>query len=114
MPGRDHFHGGGLTMKKPWYDYLWIAEIVYFMLGLFNILFAWLGLVNMMLPLGIALFGGHKFYCNHICGRSQLFTLLGGRFGLSRRKAPPRFLYSKAFRWSFLIRLIPMSEYQRP
>ena len=90
-------------MKKHWYDYLWIAEIVYFMLGLFNILFAWLGLVNMMLPLGIALFGGHKFFCNHICGRSQLFTLLGGRFGLSRRKAPPRFLYSKAFRWSFLI-----------
>ena len=90
-------------MKKHWYDYLWIAEIVYFMLGLFNILFAWLGLVNMMLPLGIALFGGHKFYCNHICGRSQLFTLLGSRFGLSRRKEPPRFLYTKAFRWSFLI-----------
>ena len=74
-------------MKKHWYDYLWIAEIVYFMLGLFNILFAWLGLVNMMLPLGIALFGGHKFFCNHICGRSQLFTLLSPRNWSRERSA---------------------------
>ena len=89
-------------MKKRWYDYLWIAEIVYFSLGFFNILFAWLGLIDMFLPLGFALLGGNKAFCNRYCGRSQLFTLLGSRFGLSRRKVPPRFLYGKAFRWVFL------------
>ena len=32
---------------KHWYDYLWVYAIIYFALGFFNILFAWLG----MLPL---------------------------------------------------------------
>ena len=30
-------------MKKHWYDYLWIASLLYLVLGFFNILFAWLG-----------------------------------------------------------------------
>jgi len=89
-------------MKKHWYDYLWIAEIVYFSLGLFNILFAWLGLISMALPLGFAVFGGNKAYCNRYCGRGQLFSLLGGRLGLSRRAVPPDFLRSRAFRLGFL------------
>lgn len=32
-------------MKKHWYDYLWIASLLYLALGFFNILFAWLGLL---------------------------------------------------------------------
>ena len=32
-------------MKKRWYDYLWIVSLVYLILGFFNILFAWLGLL---------------------------------------------------------------------
>ena len=32
--------------KKRWYDYLWIMTIVYFALGFFNILFAWLGMID--------------------------------------------------------------------
>ena len=28
---------------KHWYDYLWVYAIIYFALGFFNILFAWLG-----------------------------------------------------------------------
>ena len=31
-------------MKKHWYDYLWIVELTYLILGFFNILFAWIGL----------------------------------------------------------------------
>ena len=30
--------------KKAWNDYLWIWTILYFSLGFFNILFAWLRL----------------------------------------------------------------------
>ena len=38
-------------MKKRWYDYLWIASLAYLALGLFNILFAWLGLLCFFIPL---------------------------------------------------------------
>ncbi len=90
-------------MKKKWYDYLWIVSITYLLLGFFNILFAWLGLLCFFIPLLIAAFGGNKAYCNRYCGRGQLFALVGGRFGLSRKKDVPRWLRSKAFRYGFLI-----------
>ena len=89
-------------MKKHWYDYLWIASLLYLLLGFFNILFAWLGLLCFFMPLIIAIAGGGKAYCNRYCGRGQLFGLLGGRFGLSRRKDIPKWMKSKAFRYGFL------------
>ena len=89
-------------MKKHWYDYLWAASLLYLLLGFFNILFAWLGLLCFFLPLAIAAAGGTKGYCNRYCGRGQLFGLLGGRFGLSRRKDMPAWMKHKAFRYGFL------------
>ena len=89
-------------MKRRWYDYLWIASLIYLALGFFNILFAWLGLICFLLPLGIAAISGNKAYCNRYCGRGQLFGLLGGRLGLSRRHDPPAFLSSRWFRYGFL------------
>jgi hypothetical protein len=88
--------------KKHWYDYLWIASTIYLALGIFNILFAWLGLICFVVPLAISITKGCKAYCNSYCGRGQLFQLLGGRFGLSRKKNPPSFLRSAWFRYSFL------------
>jgi len=35
-------------------------------------------MIDFLLPLGIAIFGGNKFFCNHLCGRGQLFSKLGG------------------------------------
>ena len=90
-------------MKKRWYDYLWIASLLYLVLGFFNILFAWLGLLCFFIPLVIALVKGTKGYCNRYCGRGQLFSLLGGRLGLSRKKDIPRWMKSKGFRYGFLI-----------
>lgn len=89
-------------MKGKWYDYLWIASAIYLTLGLFNILFAWLGLICFITPLMISICGGGKAYCNRYCGRGQLFQLLGGKLGLSRKRNPPKFLYSKWFRYGFL------------
>lgn len=91
-----------MLKQKRWYDYLWVASAVYLTLGLFNILFAWLGLICFFVPLLIAIIQGDKAYCNRYCGRGQLFELLGSRFGLSRKKAPPKFLRSKWFRYGFL------------
>ncbi|MGF7017881.1 hypothetical protein M2145_001641 [Lachnospiraceae bacterium PF1-21] len=65
--------------KQHWYDYLWIASVVYLALGFFNIVFAWLGMICFILPLGIALI-----------------------IGLSRNVKPPKFLSSNWFRSGFL------------
>ena len=42
--------------SKKWYDHLWIVELCYLFLGLFNILFAWLGMLFFCIPLLIAIF----------------------------------------------------------
>lgn len=94
--------------KKNWYDYLWIFSTVYLLLGFFNILFAWLGLICFITPLLISIIKGNKAYCNRYCGRGQLFSLLGGRFGLSRKKDMPKWMRSKYFRYGFLIFFLTM------
>lgn len=90
-------------MRKHWYDFLWIASLTYLILGFFNIIFAWLGLICFFTPLLIAIIGGSKAYCNRYCGRGQLFALLGGSLGLSRKKDVPKWMKSKFFRYGFLI-----------
>ncbi|MEG0156854.1 MAG: 4Fe-4S binding protein, partial [Anaerovoracaceae bacterium] len=90
-------------MKKKWYDYLWIVSTIYLILGFVNILFAWLGLLCFFIPLVISIAGGNKAYCGKYCGRGQLFQLIGGRLGLSRKKDIPKFLKTSWFRYGFLI-----------
>lgn len=94
--------------SRRWHDYLWMASALYLALGFFNILFAWLGLICFILPLGIAIVKGDKSYCNTYCGRGKLFNLIGGKFGLSRRVKPLKFLSSKWFRYGFLIFFMTM------
>ena len=95
-------------MKKRWNDYLWIWTIVYFALGFFNILFAWLGMIDFLVPLFIAVIGGNKAFCNRYCGRGQLFGQIGGCLHCSRNAAAPRFLASKWFRYGFLVFFLTM------
>lgn len=94
--------------KKRWYEYLWIFSTAYLILGFFNILFAWLGLICFFTPLGISLIKGNKAYCNKYCGRGQLFSLIGGRFGLSRKKDIPKWMKSPYFRYGFLLFFLTM------
>lgn len=108
MPGGGHPDAGGGKVKKDWYDYLWIMSVLYLVLGFFNILFAWLGLLCFFIPLFISATGGGKAYCNHYCGRGQLFSVLGGKFGLSRKKDPPKFFASRWFRYGFLVFFLVM------
>lgn len=88
--------------KKHWYDYLWFASLTYLILGFFNILFAWLGLICFITPLLISIIKGNKAYCGKYCGRGRLFEILGGKLGISLKKNPPKFLRSKWFRYGFL------------
>ncbi|MCR8745115.1 trafficking protein particle complex II-specific subunit 120 [Romboutsia lituseburensis] len=92
-----------MKKKKTWKDYMWIASALYLTLGIFNILFAWLGLLCFSIPLLISIFGGGKTYCNVYCGRGQMLDLMGNKLKLSRQKSIPHFLKTKAFRYGFLI-----------
>lgn len=88
---------------KHWYDYFWLWPLIYFPLGLFNILFTWLGMFDFMLPLLLAIFRGNKWFCNYLCGRGQLFTVLSKKFKCSRGVIAPKWLSSRWFRYSFLM-----------
>lgn len=92
-----------MKSNKHWYDYLFIFSAAYLILGVFNILFAYLGLLCFFIPLGIAVFGKNKSYCSRYCGRGQLLYILGTKAGLSAGRDVPRFIKSKAFRYGFLI-----------
>ena len=102
--GNGMKHGNG----KRWYDYLWIGSILYFALGFFNIIFAWLGMIDFIVPLIFAVFRGNKGFCNHYCGRGQLFTVLGKSFKLTRKKSAPHWIGSRYFRYGFLIFFLAM------
>lgn len=56
-----------MKTKKKWYDYLWILSLTYLILGFFNILFAWLGLLCFFIPLIISVAQGTKGYCTRYC-----------------------------------------------
>ncbi|MFR3566912.1 MAG: 4Fe-4S binding protein [Paraclostridium sordellii] len=88
--------------KKKFTDYMLIISALYLFLGLFNILFAWLGLLCFFIPLIISFSGGGKLYCNKYCGRGQLLEFMGNKLKLSRYKDIPKFLKSKYFRYGFL------------
>lgn len=94
--------------EKHWYDRLWIWTALYFVLGFFNILFAWLGLIDFLVPLLLAAFGGGKAFCNRYCGRGQLLQKLGSCRGCSRNRSTPRFLVSRRFRYGFLLFFLTM------
>lgn len=94
--------------QKKWYHFLWLGEILYLILGLCNILFAWLGMLFFSIPIFIAIFGGNKAYCNRYCGRGQLLGLLGEKLKLSRNVPPPKFLKKRWFRYGFLLFFMTM------
>ncbi len=91
---------------KSWSDYLWIASAIYLVLGFFNILFAWLGMICFITPLVISLITGNKGYCHKYCGRGKLFAILGTK--LSRNKPMPKFMRTPYFRYGFLIFFMTM------
>lgn len=92
-----------MIKNRKWYDYLWIFSSVYLVLGFFNIIFAWIGLLCFFIPIFMSIFGGGKVYCHKYCGRGQMFDILGNKFRLTRNKNMPNWLRSKWFRYGFLI-----------
>ncbi|MDK2585028.1 4Fe-4S binding protein [Romboutsia sedimentorum] len=82
---------------------MWIISAAYLFLGMFNILFAWLGMICFLVPIIMSVAGKGKSYCNNYCGRGQLLDLMGNKMKLSRYRDIPKFLKSKTFRYGFLV-----------
>ena len=57
---KNKTHSGAARGGRRWYEYLWIVSLAYLILGFFNILFAWLGLLCFFIPLLIAAAGGER------------------------------------------------------
>ena len=89
-------------MKKHWYDYLWIASLLYLLLGFFNILFAWLGLLCFFIPLIISVVSGTKSYCNRYCRPGPAVWAAGRALRAVPQEEHPKWMKSKAFRYGFL------------
>ena len=94
--------------KQHWYNYLWIWSVIYFTMGFFNILFAWLGLISFFLPLVFAIGKGSKGFCNRYCDRGQLLRMLGSQKGFSRKKDMPEWMKGKPFRYGFMVFFLAM------
>ena len=92
-----------MKARNAWKDKMWIVSLLYFSLGFFNIMFAWLGMLCFVIPLLMSIFGSEKAFCNSYCGRGQIFTLLGSENKISLNRGLPAFLKSKWFRYGFLL-----------
>lgn len=97
-----------MKQQKKWYDYLWIFSLTYLILGFFNIMFAWIGLICFITPLVLSISGKGKIYCNRYCGRGQLLQLMGEKLHLSRNKPIPAWIRSNTWRYAFLIWFLTM------
>ena len=73
---------------KHWYDYLWVYAIIYFALGFFNILFAWLGMIDFLLPLFLAIFATTSADGDN-CSASWELTLNAPAVSQRRVGCPP-------------------------
>ena len=99
-----------MVNTKHWTEYLWIWAVVYFVLGYFNILFAWLGLLDFTIPLVLSSTGKGKYFCNNLCARGKLLRLTGTLVKGKRRvsKTAPRFISGFPFRLAFLTFFLAM------
>lgn len=83
-------------MKK----YLFLITIGYFALGFVNILFGWLGLICMTIPLILLFKTKRKLWCQKYCPRAELYNVCGKKLSL-KLKTPKFFIFGK-LRWIVL------------
>jgi len=89
-------------MKRKWTSRLYIFTILLFVLGLFNIIFAWLGFACMIIPFVLLAKDGEKTWCQSYCPRANYLTVLFQGRSLTGRSAP-RWLTSERVKKFFLI-----------
>lgn len=71
-------------MNKSWTSKLYIFTILLFTLGFFNIIFAWLGFLCMIIPFILLIKDKKKTWCQSYCPRANFLTLIFQRKSTSR------------------------------
>ncbi|MHB8074393.1 hypothetical protein E4K67_21770 [Desulfosporosinus fructosivorans] len=84
-------------MKKNWIQYSYLFTILFFVLGFFNIVFAWIGFFCLILPFVFVIKDNKKTWCQSYCPRSNLFNRLFAVIG-NKRTAPKWLLNGKGKR----------------
>lgn len=89
-------------MRREWKDYLFIITILFFILGFFNIIFAWLGFACMTFPFILLLKNKRKTWCQGYCPRANLFDQMFRNRSITG-KAGPDWLIRGNSKWIVLI-----------
>jgi len=88
-------------MKKNWANYLFVITLLFFALGFFNIIFAWLGLACLILPFVFLAKDKKKTWCQKYCPRSNLFSKLFQGRSLTGKIGPDWLIKGKG-KWILL------------
>lgn len=89
-------------MKKNWRNYLYIFTITFFVLGFFNIIFGWLGLVCLIVPFIFLAKDKRKTWCQNYCPRANFFSTLFRNKSLTD-KCGPDWLIKGKVKWIILV-----------
>lgn len=81
--------------------YFFVFTILYFLLGIININFAWFGLVCMGFPIYYLLKDSKKTWCQGICPRASLYNACGKATG-KISNSTPKFFVKGPMRWVML------------
>lgn len=88
-------------MTNKWSNYLFLITLLFFTLGFFNIIFAWLGLACLILPFVLLAKDKKKTWCQGYCPRASLFTVLFQGRSLTGKAGPDWLVKGKA-KWFLL------------
>ncbi|MCX7746195.1 MAG: hypothetical protein N2645_04790 [Clostridia bacterium] len=88
--------------RRSWKNYLYVVTILFFTLGFFNIIFAWLGFACLTLPFILLAKNKRKTWCQGYCPRASLFGVLFHNRSLTGKGGPNWLVRGKA-KWFVLI-----------
>jgi len=88
-------------MNTKFFKISWIFFILFFILGIFNMYFALVGLICMLMPLILSLSGQGKKNCSHLCPRGSFLTKFMDKISMS--KTAPKWFFKKQTKYAILI-----------
>ncbi|WP_333860521.1 4Fe-4S binding protein [Clostridium sp.] len=88
-----------------WKKYSFILLIVFILLGLFDLRFAVVAILCMVLPVIISVFRG-RFWCGNLCPRGNFYDNIVSKF--SNKRKVPKFLKSPYFRLAVVVFMLSM------
>lgn len=90
MSSINLWKNGENSVKKLWIKYSYLFTLSFFVLGIFNIVFAWIGFLCLILPFFFAIKDKEKTWCKSYCPRSNLFNRIFSKIGL--KQSVPKWL----------------------